>query len=159
MLFERLQLTWTLVWEHWVCQPGWQASVSVFLKISRGFCAVLPKVVSERKVQLFKFWFNGALQDGIHFENELYYRLQDKPMSLRSRLYQLACRLSLNGADVILTISNDQCGLWANLRNQQVAALSVSERLALPSIENLLADRFSYPEADTPLPQEMSESS
>ncbi|MEM0982182.1 MAG: hypothetical protein AAGH78_18175 [Cyanobacteria bacterium P01_H01_bin.58] len=102
---------------------------------------MLPKVVFEHEVQLFKFWFNGALQDGIHFANELYYRLQEKPMPLRSRLYQIGCRLSRNGADVVLTVSEDRCSLWANLRNQQVAALAVSERLALPSVENLLANQ------------------
>ncbi|MEO1095134.1 MAG: hypothetical protein AAFX01_09560 [Cyanobacteria bacterium J06638_28] len=109
---------------------------------------VLPKVVFEREVQLFKFWFNGALQEGIHFANELYYRLQEKPAPLRSRLYQIGCRLSRNGADVVLTISDDRCSLWANLRNQQVAALAVSERLALPSVENLLASQGHLPRTD-----------
>ncbi len=100
---------------------------------------MLPKVIPESQVQLFKFWFNGTLQDGIHFQNELYYRLKEQPVKTRGRLYQLACKLARNGADVLLTADDQQCSLWANLRNQKVAALAFSERLPLPSADSLLS--------------------
>ncbi|MBE7380837.1 MAG: hypothetical protein F6J95_005455 [Leptolyngbya sp. SIO1E4] len=101
---------------------------------------MLPSVISESAVQPFKFWFNGTLQDGLHFHNELYYRLKEQPITARSKLYHLACKLSRRGADILLTVDKQQCSLWANLRNQRVAALTFSARLPLPSAEALLVE-------------------
>lgn len=100
---------------------------------------MLPKIVPENQLQPFKFWFNDSLQDGVHFQNELYYRLRQMPIAERGRLYQLGCKLGQNGADVFLTASDVQCSLWANLRNQKAVASGVSEKLAtLPTVENLM---------------------
>jgi len=106
---------------------------------SRAF-EVLPRVIHESTVQPFKFLFNGTLQEGIHFHNELYYRLKKQPLETRSRLYQLACRLAKQGADVLVTADSRQCSLWANLRNQRVTALIVSGHLSLPTVDSLLSD-------------------
>jgi len=100
---------------------------------------LLPRVVTESQVQPFKFWFNDSLQDGVHFQNELYYRLRQTPIAERSRLYHLACKLVQNGADVFLTAAADECSLWANLRNQKISASSVSEKLSLPTAEGLMS--------------------
>jgi len=101
---------------------------------------LLPKVVQEKQVQPFKFWFNDSLQDGVHFQNELYYRLRQMPGTERGPLYQVACKLAQNGADVFLTVSDESCSLWANLRNQKVVAGHVSDKLSsLPTAENLMA--------------------
>lgn len=89
-------------------------------------------------MQPFKFWFNDSLQDGVHFQDELYYRLQQAPITERSRLFQLACKLMQHGADVFLTASDESCSVWANLRNQKVLIDSVSEKLSLPTAENLM---------------------
>jgi len=100
---------------------------------------LLPKVVQEKQVQPFKFWFNDSLQDGVHFQNELYYRLRQVPLTERGQLYQLACKLGQNGADVLLTSADECCSLWANLRNQKVVAGNVSEKLSvLPTTEHLM---------------------
>lgn len=100
---------------------------------------MLPKIVQEKQLQPFKFWFNDSLQDGVHFENELYYRLRQMPIAERSRLYHLGCKLTQNGADVFLTASDAQCSLWASLRNQKAVANEVSAKLAiLPTVESLM---------------------
>lgn len=99
---------------------------------------MLPKVVTESQVQPFKFWFNDSLQDGVHYQDELYYRLRQTSITDRSRLYQLACKLVQHGADVLLTATDEQCSLWANLRNQKVLANSVAEMLSLPTAESLM---------------------
>jgi hypothetical protein len=99
---------------------------------------VLPQVILENQVQPFKFWFNNGLQDGIHHGTDLYYRLQMRQLEEKAKLYQLACRLSRRGADVVVTLDTHHCSLWANLRNQKVAVLAFTNRVPLPSIEALL---------------------
>ena len=91
---------------------------------------MLPEILREDSVYLFKFWFNDSLKDGMHVRNELYYRLKKLPTSSRSRLYQVTCRLSQKGADVLMTVDEEQCSLWANLRNQKVASHLLAERLS-----------------------------
>lgn len=108
-------------------------------QIFEDFLAVLPQVIRESQVQPFKFWFNNGLQDGIRHRTDLYYRLQMRQLTEKAKLYQLACRLSRRGADVLITIDWSHCSLWANLRNQKVAALAVSSRVPLPSSEALLS--------------------
>ncbi len=100
---------------------------------------MLPQVILESQVQPFKFWFNNGLQDGIHHRADLYYRLQMRQVEEKAKVYQLACRLSRRGADVLVTLDAGHCSLWANLKNQKVAALAFSNRVPLPSSDALLA--------------------
>ncbi len=97
---------------------------------------VLPRVVTESQVQPFKFWFNDSLQEGVHFQNELYYRLRKTPIAERSRVYHLACKLVQHGADVFMTASAEECSIWANLRNQKMFAASMANLLSLPTADN-----------------------
>ncbi len=99
---------------------------------------MLPKIIAEDEASCFKFLFNGALQDGLHYNSELYYRLKTWELRDRPRLYQLACRLASHGADVLVTTSDAQCSLWANLRNQKVATLTFSTVRPLPTVDALL---------------------
>ena len=99
---------------------------------------LLPRIVTESQVQPFKFWFGDRIQDGVHFQNELYYRLQQTSIADRSRLYHLACRLVQHNADIFITASKEQCSLWANLRNQKVFAANMADRLSLPTAAVLM---------------------
>ena len=94
---------------------------------------MLPKIVEESTVQVFKFWFCETLQDGVHFQNELYYRLKQTTPEYRTRLYQLGCQLAQRGADVVLTVDDQHCSLWANIRNSTNIANTVARKLTLPS--------------------------
>ena len=100
---------------------------------------MLPKIVHESQVQIFKFWFNDGLQDGIHYQNNLYYRLSGYEGFSRAKLCQVGAKLSQQGADVLLTLADQQCSLWANLRNQKVAAIAFSSHVKLPAVDTLIA--------------------
>jgi hypothetical protein len=97
------------------------------------FCLsiVLPQVIDERSVQPFKFWFNHHLQDGLHCQKDLFYRLRTVQAAERAQLYKAACRLSRHGAMVVVTVAADHCSLWISLRNQKVAALAIAEQTGL----------------------------
>ncbi len=82
---------------------------------------LLLQIIPERLVQPFKFWFDGRLQDGLHFGNEFYYRLQEQPLTAKDRLQQYARQLARGGTDVLLSADDCQCSLWVNLRNRYAA--------------------------------------
>lgn len=89
---------------------------------------MLPQVLDEQSVQLFKFWFNHQLQDGLHCQKDLFYRLRTVQTENRAQLYKAACRLSLHGAMVVVTVAPDHCSLWISLRNQRIAALAIAQQ-------------------------------
>ncbi|MBD2428780.1 hypothetical protein [Phormidium sp. FACHB-1136] len=91
---------------------------------------MLPKVLEERRIQIFKFWFGGSLQDGAHYHNELYYRALTVESAKRTRLYHLACKLSEQGGAVVVSLDNDQCSLWISLRDQALAHKTMDGRIA-----------------------------
>jgi hypothetical protein len=77
---------------------------------------MLPKVLRESDVQMFKFWFNGALQDGLHYDNELFYRALMVQPEKRPRLYHLGCKLSETAGKTLITVSDENSSLWLSLR-------------------------------------------
>lgn len=81
---------------------------------------MLPRVLREDQVRVFKFWYGEAMQDGTHYCNELFYRAMVVDLEQRPRLYHLACRLSGRGATTLVTLTDCQCSLWISLRNQSV---------------------------------------
>jgi hypothetical protein len=82
---------------------------------------MLPKILQENRIQIFKFWFGGALQEGTHYHNELYYRALTVESDKRTRLYHLACKFGERGAVTLVSLSDNQCSLWISLRNQDIA--------------------------------------
>ncbi len=91
---------------------------------------MLPKVLPESRIQVFKFWFNGALQDGTHYANELYYRGLTVEVDKRTRLYHLACKFSEQRAVALVSIDDKQCSLWISLRSQMMATQLLQQRVA-----------------------------
>lgn len=91
---------------------------------------MLPKILEERRIQVFKFWFGGALQDGAHYQNELYYRALTVESDKRTRLYHLACKLSEQGGTVLITVGDEQCSVWISLRNQSLMHQVLERRVA-----------------------------
>ncbi|MFZ9740067.1 MAG: hypothetical protein ACO3EZ_18935 [Prochlorotrichaceae cyanobacterium] len=78
---------------------------------------MLPIIIDESNVSPFKFWFENALQDGIHHQDELYCRLSSFSAKERSKAYHLGCKIAQSGTVVVLTLSSDRCGLWISLRD------------------------------------------
>ncbi|HSM83171.1 MAG TPA: hypothetical protein VLS96_15885 [Nodosilinea sp.] len=91
---------------------------------------MLPKVLPESRIQVFKFWFNGALQDGTHYYNELYYRALTVESENRTRLYHLACKFTEQQAGSLVSIDANQCSLWISLRSQAKAAQLLEQQIA-----------------------------
>lgn len=81
---------------------------------------MLPKVLKETEIQAFKFWFDGALQEGLHYDNELFYRALAVEDAQRTRLYHLGCKLTERGGSTLITVAEQQCSLWIGLRSKEI---------------------------------------
>lgn len=77
---------------------------------------MIPAVLDESKIFPFKFWFEGEVQDGMAYQNELFCRLLTADVSERVRLYQYACHISDNDR-LALSTSESKCSLWVSLRS------------------------------------------
>lgn len=98
---------------------------------------MLPLVVNEDKLFIFKFWFNEGLQEGTSYKNELYCRLQSFAIKCRPQVYRLGFQLGKQGAPVIISLMPDTCSLWTNLRDPLTeSTLSQGTSLVLPPIAN-----------------------
>jgi hypothetical protein len=87
---------------------------------------VLPLFVSEGKIFIFKFWFNGTIQDGMIYRNELFCRLQTFEAQYRAQVYHLGCKLAQQQSFVVITAAKQTCSLWGSLRDPLVKATLVS---------------------------------
>jgi hypothetical protein len=100
------------------------------LKSGQERAFMLPKILPEDRIQVFKFWFNGVLQDGTHHHNELYYRALTVEPIQRTRLYHLACKFSEQRAEALVSIADHQCSLWISLRSHMMAAQLLKQQVA-----------------------------
>jgi hypothetical protein len=92
---------------------------------------VLPKSLRDKQVQFFKFWANHQLQDGLHYQNELFQRVQTLDRGQRFQIYKFGGDLARQGADILITCHPDGCSLWVNLRGAG-QALGLPIELAQP---------------------------
>ena len=76
----------------------------------------------------------------MHFQNEFYYRLKQTTPEYRTRLYQMGCQLTQKGADVVLTVDEQHCSLWANIRYSKGITHAVGRKLAVSSTARVLSD-------------------
>lgn len=98
---------------------------------------MLPEIVDEAKIRSFKFWFGDRIQEGMNYQDELFYRLHTADLEYRAKLFHMACRLSQRGARLMLTVSTQSCSLWVSLRSQSVKALtsdSAREEESVPAL-------------------------
>lgn len=87
---------------------------------------MLPLVADEEQIFAFKFWFNGVIQTGMYYRNELFCRLSTYDITARARVYHLGCRLAKQQVVVVLSSSTNTCSLWASLRDPAVKAMLVN---------------------------------
>jgi hypothetical protein len=98
---------------------------------------VHPIVIDERQVFTFKFWFNGKIQNGMYYHNELFCQLGTFSIQHRSRVYQLSCQLARQNAFSAVTCSTTSCRLWGSLRAELVKQLLADpSTLSLSSLLN-----------------------
>mgnify|MGYP005854585733 CR=1 FL=1 len=81
---------------------------------------VLPPILSEGNFRPFKFWFNDRLQDGLFYQNELFFRLQTLSVTYRATLYQHACQLAQRDS-VIVTASPTEYTIWISLHSPRLS--------------------------------------
>lgn len=96
---------------------------------------MLPFVVDERKILIFKFWFDTKVQDGLSYNGELFCRLQTLEPRYRPQLYHFGCKLSQQGTSVVISSGINTCSLWISLRDPAIKTMLANpERLDLPTM-------------------------
>lgn len=114
---------------------------------------MLPFVVDERKILIFKFWFDNKVQDGLSYQGELFCRLQTLEIRYRPQLYHFGCKLSQQGTSVVISSGVNDCSLWISLRDPTIKTMLVnSEHLNLPDQPN----SASLESFEPPQPEETS---
>ncbi len=93
-------------------------TLSCLARLLSQWAIVLPKSLVEKQVRFFRFWSNHQLQDGLHYQNELFHRLQTADEADRFRLYRLGHQLVQQGADVLVIHRKNEYSLWVSLRSQ-----------------------------------------
>ncbi|MGI0485725.1 hypothetical protein ACN4EK_09835 [Pantanalinema rosaneae CENA516] len=81
----------------------------------------VPLVVREQQVVLFKFYMDQAICEGMTHTNELYRLVKVFPVKERLEAYRFGCELILQGAPVVITVSQERYAVWASLRNGSTA--------------------------------------
>ncbi|MGK7902889.1 MAG: hypothetical protein AB4352_16060 [Hormoscilla sp.] len=89
---------------------------------------MLPVVLSENLVNLFKFYMDGSIREGMWYDNELYGLAREFPESHRLKGYQIACELAEQGTPVVITASDDRYATWISLRAAAYSQSSIASR-------------------------------
>lgn len=76
---------------------------------------MLPIVIPEDLVSLFKYWQEGV-RAGMLYRNELYMQLRIYNSESRLSAYEDGCRLSGAGWQVCITVAPSGYTLWKSLR-------------------------------------------
>jgi hypothetical protein len=84
---------------------------------------VLPQVISESQIFVFKFWFGDSIRYGMYHQGELFCRLGTYDVSKRPQVYQFACKLTQKQALTVITSNTYDCSLWGSLRSPLVKDL------------------------------------
>jgi len=77
---------------------------------------MLPVVLSENVVNLFKFYMDGSIREGMRYNDELYVLAHKFPGSHWLKGYQIACELAASEKLVAITASDDRYAIWIGLR-------------------------------------------
>ena len=89
---------------------------------------MLPVVLSENVVNLFKFYSDGSIREGMRYNNELYGFARELSGSHRLTAYQIACELAEQGTPVVVTASDDRYAIWICLRADAHASSPIASR-------------------------------
>ncbi|EKQ70779.1 hypothetical protein OsccyDRAFT_1084 [Leptolyngbyaceae cyanobacterium JSC-12] len=84
---------------------------------------MLPLILSEQQIFIFKFWFNNQLCSGMTYQNELFCQIGAFDADQRPQVYQTACKLAQHDVNLIVTCSKTTCRLWGSLRDEAVKRL------------------------------------
>ena len=79
---------------------------------------MFPSVLPEPFIHRFKFWSEGAVQEGMYTKNELYRLIATFPVESREKAYRLAVDLSQHGQSIIISCSEQHYTVWSSLRTE-----------------------------------------
>ncbi|MBC6479584.1 MAG: hypothetical protein GDA56_19200 [Hormoscilla sp. GM7CHS1pb] len=82
---------------------------------------MLPSVINENIVQLFKYWSEG-IKEGMNHKGELYAQVRSYPSDARLQAYELGCEMAHSGMDICLTCSQSGYKVWMNLKSSVTAS-------------------------------------
>ncbi|WP_216351429.1 hypothetical protein [Leptolyngbya sp. 'hensonii'] len=105
---------------------------------------MLPLLVDEEDIFIFKFWLDNNIQDGMLYRNELFRRLREYDIAQRPQVYHLGCKLSQK-ALIVLSFTENKCSLWASLRDPEMQ--DTLRDIALSPLPEL-----NFPSTNTPPP-------
>lgn len=108
---------------------------------------MLPKSLIDKQVRFFKFWFNHQLQNGLHYQNELFHQLQTADSEHRLQLYRLGSQLAQQGADILITHRHSRYSLWVSLRSQPYLLQSLQNCMPPPAQLQSVAKGSPRPDA------------
>lgn len=78
---------------------------------------MLPIVICEESVRLFKFYYDDSIRQGMCRGSQLYALLQIFDAKQRSLAYELGCRLANRGHEVAITVSSQDYKVWVEVRS------------------------------------------
>ena len=111
---------------------------------------MLPFVIDERKILIFKFWFDNKVQDGLSYQGELFCRLQTLELRYRPQLYHFGCKLSQQGTSIVISSGINTCSLWISLRDPAIKTMLANSEISdLPNVSPLsLVEPFEPPQPE-----------
>lgn len=77
----------------------------------------LPPIVAIGAIQPFCFFYNGQVQKGIRYRNELFGAVKTFALTHRLQAYQVAWALSEAKVSVVLTLAASELVIWVNLQS------------------------------------------
>jgi hypothetical protein len=89
---------------------------------------MLPQVISQHLVHIFKYW-NEKICIGMRHGDELYTFVRSYPLSDRLQAYDHACQLAGTGGQVCITCSRWRYTIWLSLRTVSVEKLKQAQTL------------------------------
>ena len=87
---------------------------------------MLPSVINENLVQLFKYWSEGV-KEGMNHKGELYCHVRSYPSDARLQAYELGCEMAHSGMDICLTCSQSGYKVWMNMKSSVTGSAREAE--------------------------------
>jgi hypothetical protein len=77
----------------------------------------LPVLLIQDQVSLFKFWFNGNVQEGLRYRNKLFFKSELFQRYQRTEALELGYKISQKNIQTVITFSQLNYILWVDLQS------------------------------------------
>lgn len=99
--------------------------------------AQLPLIVPEKSINLFRFFYDGRVQEGIRYNSQMYGELHKFDSSYRLQAYQLAWALTQRHVPLVLSVSPTRCVVWVSLQSPTYGVLIRQNTTVLKTVVSL----------------------